>query len=263
MRLQVVGCEVLARQLYYIAALSPHVIDIELLAKGLHNEPDTLRAEVQRQVDSADPEVYDAVLLAYGLCSNSIVGVRHPQLQMVVPRAHDCITLYLGSGDRYADEFRAHPGTYWYAPDYMERNTKGADQAVGLGSAGDDDEMSKTYEEYVERYGQDNADYLMEVMGAWKAHYSRAAYIDTADMPLPDYSGRAQEVADRRGWAFERLAGSIIILRDLLEGRWDEERFLLVPPGETIQSSHDQLVICSAMLADCTPSGADGRPEPF
>ena len=245
MRLKVVGCEVLARQLYYIAALSPHVIDIELLAKGLHNEPDVLRAEVQRRVEATDPEVYDALLLAYGLCSNSIAGVRHPGLQMVVPRAHDCITLYLGSAERYAAEFREHPGTYWYAPDYMERNTKGTDRTVGLGASGDDAQVARTYEEYVARYGQDNADYLMEIMGAWQAHYQRAAYIDTTDMPLPDYSERAQEVAGRRGWAFERLAGSIVLLRDLLEGRWDEERFLTVPPGEAIQPSNDQRIICA------------------
>jgi len=248
MRYRVIGCEVLARQLYYVAALAPHVIDIELVAKGLHAEPEQLRAELQQRVLAADPAVYDAILLAYGLCSNSIVGVSHPSLPLVVPRAHDCITLYLGSAERYACEFRQTPGTYWYAPDYMERSVRDSDHTVALGASGDDEQVEATYREYVAKYGRDNADYLMEVMGAWKAHYTRAAYIDVPDMPLPDYSAEARAVADRRGWAFARLAGSIVIVRDLLEGRWDVARFQVLEPGETVQPSHDQRIICSARV---------------
>lgn len=249
MRLRVIACEVLARQLYYIAAFTPHVVDIELVPKGLHNEPDRLRAELQRLLDAVEPGTYDAVLLGYGLCSNSIAGLRSAHAPVVVPRAHDCITLYLGSADRYADEFRANPGTYWYAPDYMERNSKGNDR-VSLGSGGDD-EINETYEEYVARYGQDNADYLMEVMGAWRAHYNRAAYIDTAEVQLPDYAGEVQDLALRRGWTFERIAGSLILLRDLLEGNWEEGRFLAVSPGEAIQPSHDGRIVCSALAEGC------------
>ncbi len=256
MRLKVVGCEVLARQLYYAASLTPHVVDIELVAKGLHSEPDRLRAELQRRVAGADAAVYGAIALGYGLCSNAIVGVSHPSLRIVVPRAHDCITLYLGAAERYAEEFRANPGTYWYAPDYMERNTGGDDRTVGLGASGDDAQVQETYQEYVAKYGQDNADYLMEVMGAWKAHYSRAAYIDTAEMRLPDYSQEAREVAERRGWTFQRLAGSFVLVRDLLEGRWDAERFLVVEPGQTVQPSYDQRIINSALSADPAPGVA-------
>jgi len=117
MRLKMISCEVLARQVYYLAAFSPHVVDVELVAKGLHNEPDTLRAALQRSLDAAAPGKYDAILLGYGLCSNSIAGLSCAHTQLVVPRAHDCITLYLGSAERYAEEFRANPGTYWYTAD--------------------------------------------------------------------------------------------------------------------------------------------------
>jgi len=250
MRLYIVACEVLARQLYHIAATTRHVVDIDLVAKGLHSEPDRLRAELQRLLDTVEPGRYDAVLLGYGLCSNSIAGLRCEHSRMVVPRAHDCITLYLGSAERYEEEFRAHPGTYWYAPDYMERNTEDNDR-VALGSAGDDD-MARTYQEYVAKYGRDNADYLMEVMGAWQAHYDRAAYIDTVEVRLPDYSAQVRELAARRGWRFEQIAGSLVLLRDLVEGNWDSERFLVIAPGEAIQPSNDRRIVCSALTEECT-----------
>lgn len=242
MRLKMVSCEVLARQIYYIAALSPHIIDIELVDKGLHNEPDRLRAELQRRLDAVPVGRYDAVVLGYGLCSNSTAGLVCAHTPMVMPRAHDCITLYLGSAERYACEFRATPGTYWYTPDYIERGFTGGDW-VALGAANTEADMSKVYQEYVDKFGKDNADYLMEVMGAWKQHYSRAAYIETQELALPDYTADVRAVAERRGWNFERLAGSLIILRDLLEGRWDEERFLRAAPGQTIAPSYDGCIV--------------------
>lgn len=243
MRLKLIACEVLARQAYYAAALSPHVVDIELIAKGLHNEPDTLRQHLQSRLDEISAESYDAALLGYGLCSNSIVGLASPQVPLVVPRAHDCIALFLGSAERYAQEFRETPGTYWYVADYIERNDANAGQSVALGSTADEASLQATYEEYVRKYGQDNADYLMEVMGAWQKHYGRAAYIDNADMPLPDYRAQVRDVAARRAWRFEEMEGRLLLVRDLVEGRWDPERFLVAPPGAAIIATNDARIL--------------------
>jgi hypothetical protein len=248
-RLKLIACEVLARQAYYAAALSPHVVDIELIAKGLHNEPDTLRQHLQARLDAVVAEAYDATLLGYGLCSNSIAGLVSREVPLVAPRAHDCIALFLGSAERYADEFRETPGTYWYVADYIERNDADSGQNVALGSTADEDALQATYEEYVRKYGQDNADYLMEVMGAWQKHYSRAAYIENADMPLPDYRAQVREVAARRSWRFEELEGRLLLIRDLVEGRWDPERFLVAPPGCAITPTND------ARILDCAPTG--------
>ncbi len=242
MYLKALSCEVLARQVYFAAALSPHVIDVELVAKGLHNEPARLRAALQERLDAVPAGQYDAILLGYGLCSNSIVGLVSAHTRLVVPRAHDCITLYLGSKERYGAEFREHPGTYWYTADYVERGGDADHVSLGAGLDNESD-MARVYAEYVDKYGRDNADYLMEVMGAWQQHYDRAAYIDTQGLPLPDYAAQVQETAERRGWRFERLAGSMVIVRDLLEGRWDEERFLIIEPGQTAMPSYDSGII--------------------
>ncbi|MHB0857442.1 MAG: DUF1638 domain-containing protein [Anaerolineae bacterium] len=243
MRFKLITCEVLARQVYYVAAFSPHIVDVELVGKGLHNEPDKLRRALQQRLDAVDAGDYDAVLLGYGLCSNSVVGLVCPHTPMVLPRAHDCITLYLGSCERYSEQFRGNPGTYWYTADYIERGGADSDR-VALGASVDSKGMDEVYAEYVIKYGQENADYLMEVMGAWQQHYNRAAYIDTTEMQLPDYTGKIQDIAERRGWSFERLAGSFVLIHDLLEGRWDTERFLIIPPGSSIAPSHDDRIVC-------------------
>lgn len=243
MRLKALICEVLARPAYLAAAYSPHVVDIDLVGMRLHVEPDRLRAEIQRRIDATPEGGYEAILLGYGLCSNATAGLSCVDTPLVLPRAHDCITLYLGSRDRYAAEFRREPGTYWYAADYYERALR-LDRWVALG-AEDAASLRATYEEYVAKYGKDNADYLMEVMGAWQKHYKRAAYIDAPEGPFPDYSEAVQKEADRRGWVFERLAGSLVLIRDLMEGRWDEERFLTVPAGESIVPTNDHRIVAA------------------
>jgi len=243
MRLRLIACEVFARQVYYAAALSPHVVDIELVDKGLHTRPEVLRAELQQRLERIPESRYAAILLAYGLCSNSTVGLFCPHTRLVIPRAHDCITLYLGSRERYASEFQKNPGTYWYTADYIERGEESEGEWTPLGASEEALEASRLYQEYVEKYGRDNADYLMEVMGAWKRHYSRAAYIDIPEIPLPDYAPQVKELARRRGWCFERLEGSMSLIRDLIFGHWDEERFLIVPPGQRITPTYNGEIV--------------------
>jgi hypothetical protein len=106
MRCLLIACEVLAREAYTCAAKSPHSIDIQLLVKGLHDTPHRLRDRLQATIDAASTSAaegstsYDAVLLGYGLCSNSTVGLMARGVPLVLPRAHDCMTLYLGSRSR-------------------------------------------------------------------------------------------------------------------------------------------------------------------
>lgn len=240
MRLLVLACEVLARSVYLAAARSPNVVDVRLNRRGLHDESASLRAILQAEIDAADS--HEAVALAYGLCGAALAGVRAGSVPLVVPRAHDCITLFLGSRERYAAEALAHPGTFWYVQDYLERASDDSPFA-GLG-AESDAVARQTHAEYVEKYGRDNADYLMEVLGAWRDHYDRAAFIDTSIAPSAAAAeDRARDDATARGWSYERVAGELVIVRRLVDGDWDAGDFLVVQPGERIAMSYDDGIV--------------------
>ena len=120
MRLKCLTCEVLARPVYLCAAQSSHVVDVELFQRGLHNQPPDLRASLQAHIEAASG--YDAVVLAYGLCGQGTLGLIAHHAPLVIPRAHDCITLFLGDRQRYQFQFDHYPGTYWYTQDYLERD---------------------------------------------------------------------------------------------------------------------------------------------
>ncbi len=240
MKLKCLACDVLARPLYLSAAHSPHIVDIELFPRGLHNTPAILRGRLQERIDAAAGLGYDAVVMAYGLCGQATAGLTAREKQVVVPRAHDCITLFLGGRERYDAQFEQQPGTYWYALDYMERDD-GAGGSMGLG-AGAGTEGQAVYEQYVEKYGQDNADYLMEVMGQWQAHYKRAAFVDMGVGDGSKVERMAQEDAARRGWIFEKVAGDMVLVRRLLFGDWRDD-FLVLQPGESLAMTYDYQVI--------------------
>ena len=134
-------------------------------------------------------------MLAYGLCGAATAGLRAGSIPLVVPRAHDCITLFLGSRDRYTAEFTGHPGTYWYVQEFVERSDDEG-QFAGMGAVSDA-EARATYQEYVAKYGEDNAAYLMEALGGWRSHYDRAAYVDMA-VADPQRGGRRRGIRARR-----------------------------------------------------------------
>jgi hypothetical protein len=240
MRLRCIGCDAIARPLYLCAARSHHVVDVTLLRRGLHNKPRDLRGRLQAEIDATDAG-YDAVVLAYGLCGGATTGLVARELPVVMPRAHDCITVFLGSRQRYREQFERHPGTYWYVQDYLERDDGSGESLLGVG-APSDDELQQTYDEYVAKFGRENADYLMETLGAWSAHYERAGFIDLGIAVAAAVQDRARAEAARRGWIFERIAGSLDLVRRLLAGDWDGD-FLVLEPGQELAMSYDDAVI--------------------
>jgi hypothetical protein len=238
MKIKCLCCNALTRMVYFCAALSPHQVDVDLFELGLHNQPGELRKQLQARIDEVSAENYDAIVLAYGLCGQATLGLTARRIPLVIPRAHDCITLFLGSRQRYQIEFEAEPGTYWYTLDYIERRENpGVSLGFGVGT-----DATSQYEEYVQKYGKDNADYLMEVMGQWQSHYQRAAFVDLNLGDGEPVAVEAEATAARRGWRFERLEGDIGLIRRLLDGEWNDD-FLVLQPEQKIERAYDERVV--------------------
>jgi len=244
MKLKCISCDSIARAVYHCAALSPHIIDVELVRLGLHLRPENLRKQVQERIDrtSAQSEIpFDAIALGYGLCGQATSGLVARDIPLIIPRAHDCITFFLGSRALYRRQHEEHPGTIWHTKDYMER-TEGDREMLPLGADASTD-LPGVYERYVEKYGKDNADYLMEVMGEWQKHYERAVFVDQGIVDATAEAGKVKADAERRGWRYEEMAGDLLLIRRLLFGDWDDSDFLRVEPGEKITIAFGDEVI--------------------
>ena len=243
MKIRCLSCEALARMVYINAAFSPHMIDVDIIRLGLHNTPDSLRDTLQARIDALAGSGYDAVVLAYGLCGKSTNGLIAREVPVIIPRAHDCITLFLGSRRRYQDQFENQPGTYWYALDYLQRR-ENDNIVLSLGASDFAVDLEKTYQEYVEKYGVDNAAYLMSVMGAWQEHYQRAVYVDMGVGDGSQVEELARQDAATRGWSFERMQGDMALVKKLLYGDWNED-FQVLQPGQKLEMTYDENIICA------------------
>ena len=244
-RIAVIACSVLKEEVECFARGLPHVVMIEYLPQLLHNEPARLRRELQAAVEKceAEPSV-EVITLAYGLCSRGVEGLRHARCPLVIARAHDCVTLYLGSKERYAEYLEKHPGTYWYSPGWIrEKAVPGPEQDAAL------------REKYAAQFEPEDVEYLMEQRKLWMANYKRAAYVGLG-AEAGEQAQQAEytkECAACVGWDFEHVKGDASLMRDLFlggekGGRWDAERFLVVPPGHGIELVADESVVRAVPL---------------
>jgi hypothetical protein len=225
MRLQFITCKVMQREAYFCAARSKNVVDVVLMEQGLHDEPDKLRSEVQKALDNTcdiQGRGYDASLLGYGLCSNGIVGLS-AKIPVVAPRGHDCITLLLGSKDRYQEYFDSHRGVYWYSPGWIES-----------GKQPSRERYEKILKEYKEKYGDDNAQYLMEVEQNWIKEYNWATYIDWGLTDSNEYKNYTKRCAEFLHWNYDELKGNPVLMQKLVDGDWHNNEFLVIKPGQKI-----------------------------
>jgi hypothetical protein len=238
MRLKLISCEVLYREMCDSVARSPHQVDVEFLPKGLHDLGGALmRDRLQEVVDRADPSQYEAVLLGYALCGNGLLGLTARAIPLIVPRAHDCIALLMGSRQRYQQYFDANPGVYFRSTGWLERG-EGllpiAQTRTGVGT---------TLADLIAKFGEENGRYLFEELHRYEQIYRRLTFIETGLEPDGCFEDRARQEAVRRGWAFEKIKGDLSLFHRLVWGDWNASDFLTVPPGARIAVTYDDSII--------------------
>ena len=227
----VISCHVLWRELCHFASISKNVFNFQFLKQGLHDTPDILRQQVQGAIDKLDGD-YSAILIGYGLCSNGLVGIQARGTQLVIMRGHDCITFLLGSKNRYLEYFDRNPGTYWYSPGWIDTTLMPSKER-----------LDQIFQQYKEKYGEENAEYLMQIEQRWIHDYSKAAYVDLGFYNTQSYKEYTKRCANELSWKYDELIGDPNLIMNFLEGNWNSEDFLILQPGEKVVASHDDRII--------------------
>ncbi|HSR33196.1 MAG TPA: DUF1638 domain-containing protein [Anaerolineae bacterium] len=223
----VVSCQVLQDLL---ANLLPDGLaqQVTFMDYGLHRVPGNMAGALQEVLDGlAEPSL---VVLGYGLCGTGLKGLKAGLHTLLVPRVDDCITLLLGSYRDYMREFQAVPGTYYLSKGWLESGSH----------------PLKEYQEYVPKYGEKEA---MWIMDQQYQHYERVVMVAHNQADLDAYRPQAQEVArfcGRWNMRYEEVLGSDGYVRRLVElaeqlarngadASVVDKDFLVIPPGGEIR----------------------------
>jgi len=228
-RVHVIGCGVLAIDIKHVAERLEMEIGTTFLKGGLHNEPTKLRMELQEAIDEVSKEKRcDRIAIGYGVCGRGTIGVQAREVPLVMPKAHDCIALFLGSNRAYKKEFSRFPGTYYISAGWYEENVQPRSlrkRKVWIGDRG------VSYEKLVEKYGREYAKEIMEFLNSWQKNYQRAVFIDTGAKKRNKYAEYAQAMANEFEWKYEKLTGNLLLLEKLLTAEETDDEVLIVPPG--------------------------------
>ncbi len=178
---------------------------------GFHYTPQALRARLQEEILKISN--VEQILLAFGFCGNSLLGLSSPKAKLVVPRADDCISLLLDSV-RWLKPLSRDLETYYLTRGWLakERN------------------IWQEYERCVMKYGQERA---MGIIKEMLGNYRRLALISTGAYRLADCLEKSRELACLLNLEHRVVIARPRLLNKLLTGPWDHE-FLIVRPGEEI-----------------------------
>ena len=237
MHLKLISCNVFQREASWCIAHSPHTIDSDFTELGEHARSEGLRRIIQDRIDSTETsgKTYDAILLLFGLCGNATVGIQARRTQVVIPRAHDCCTILLGSREKFTEHFGDAPSTPFSSVGYLERGNyflrTSDDGAPGV-------EIGDAYAALVEKYGEEDAQFIWAEMHPDHGD-NRAVFIDLPQTSHLGYAAKFEAKVAAAGKKPVQLPGDIRLIANLINGEWDPKEYLIVPPAGAIEGVYD------------------------
>ena len=184
-------------------------------------------------------------MLGYARCNDGLVGVTARDIPLVIPRAHDCIAFFFGSHKAFIEYHDASPGTNYRTTGWTERNLEdGGRDRPAYGQQGIMSQLGLTqsYEEMVEKYGADNAEFIESMLGDWKKNYTHCLYLEMGVCDESPFIEKAKQWAAENNWQFQRQDGDWTLLKKLFSGQWDDE-FIIVQPGQKIIARNDERIL--------------------
>ena len=238
MRIKVISCDVLYRELCNAASRSSHQVDVQFLPKGLHEQGcRPMRFRLQEEIDKASGPKYDAIVLGYALCGNGTIGLTSRGIPIVIPRAHDCTSVLMGGRDAHQQYIKEHSQVFFRSTGWLERDidveqikAELVQQRAGSGY---------TLEDLVSRYGEENGRYLYDQFTSYEHSFRQLTFIETGIEPSRKFEAQAKAEAARRGLEFDKVQGSMRLFDGMVSGDWSDEDFLVVPPGHRVIEKFD------------------------
>lgn len=207
----IIACNTIENELTAAMRQCSCSYDVHWIESGLHNVPKKLHDRLQEALNSCTNN--NTVLLAMGLCGNSVNNLHTGDFQLVIPRVDDCISLLLGSMQK-RKEASENCGTYFMTEGWLkgERN------------------IWREYEYAVQKFGEEMGKEIFDTMFR---HYRCLALVNTGCFDCEAAVEKTKTISEKLNLEFRVLSGTIDYLIALLSGNWSANDFIVIPPNST------------------------------
>lgn len=212
MRIGVVACDIMKRELDKALQGFPEVAEVIYLQSALHCNPSKMKETIKEQIESIRNGV-DVIFLGYGFCQ-SLKGIEEEfDIPVIFPQMDDCISILL-TPERRNEEIEKAAGTWFMTPGWAE--------------AGEEMVFKELNIERLKGLGIDPLEIAKELFTA----YRRGLYIDTGTGDNEHFIARSKRFCGLFDLVLEETVSSSTVLGDTLQ------RCRSVAPKEP-QEEHD------------------------
>ena len=206
------ACQMLEDEIQRAVQRTGAQMPIVWVDAGLHEYPDRLRQELQRQIALLEQD-YDTILLGFCLCGNAMDGVGASRARLIVPRFDDCIRMLMSRTQGQLPDVDCH--CLYFTHSWTTHGKF----------------LTTQYDETIAKYGEKKGKRVYEMM---LKNYEGIRLVDTQAFDLPPCRAYIQQTAEKLNLCYGETTGSIRILEKLLRHEWDEE-FYILAPGDRFQ----------------------------
>jgi len=206
------ACETIADEVRLAARETNSTIPLCWIESGMHNYPLNLKQHIQAEINRIDN--VDYILLLFGYCGNSLLGLVSNTCCLVIPRVDDCVSLLLGGNTRRNSLNNQAMGYYL---------TKGwLDHEYNLWSE---------YKYCLHKYGTERTERIYRVM---LQNYKKLNVINTGAYNLDALLPLTGQIARELALDHAIVEGSLDLLMQALKGEWNDSRFIIIEPGQEV-----------------------------
>lgn len=209
MRTVIIACRTVEQELTAVMNRINCTYPVTWLESGLHNVPSRLCRTLQEAIDTCAG--YDRILLAMGFCGNAVLGIHSDTCEIILPRAEDCIGLFLGSR-RSSQEL---VGSYFFTEGWLR-----GERTIWW-----------EYQRAIERYGEPRARRIFDTM---LRNYRRILLVNTGCFQIEPVRRELQRMAEAFSLETAEIEADLDLLSRLLTGPWEEDAFIRLPRGQTL-----------------------------
>jgi hypothetical protein len=194
-------------------------LQFRFVSMGLHRWPERLREELARILDDEIPDGTTAIVFGFGLCGGALSGLKAPGIPIIIPRAHDCIPLLIGSREEYTHELEKEKGTYFLSGGWLEGERT----------------LMTEYNRVRERHGAVKA---RKVIATMLDSYQRILFVSTGHPRQEERCAEARELAQLVDLPLDLRSGNSSWLNNLINGPWQSDTFIVIEPYGTVSDEH-------------------------